>query len=257
MGVSARALATGGILLSRRPCIRMFEGLLGHEDCRALQLTAASRMGACELSETGGAAGHERSSTGCWLPRHDAPQRVWREFGGDHSTHDLVKSVEILIAESCGIPISHGEPMQILRYRNGQRYETHPDFFDPRDRAELANGGQRVMTCLIYLASLPASWGGATVFPDANIRVQPVAGRAIIWRNVRSDGAVDPSSVHAGALVRRPKRRFQGHDGDVSAAAHEKWVLSKWIRARPFQCDHSPGLFRGGGTGGSRNLTDV
>jgi hypothetical protein len=41
---------------------------------------------------------------------------------------------------------------------------------------------------------------------------------------------VDPNSVHAGELVSRPK---------AGEEAREKWVLSKWVRQRPFEVDHS------------------
>ena len=220
-------LTTAGRLLSRRPRLRQFDALLTPSQCEIVRSLAAASMGTCSLSEQS-AGQHERSSTGCWLPRYDSPRSAWRSLRASDEEITLVGRVEALLAELCGMPPSHGEPAQVLRYRPGQEYAAHPDFFDPRDHAELANGGQRVATCLVYLTSVPSSCGGATSFPNASLRVQPVAGRAIIWRNVRPGGSVDPLSVHAGNLVRRERGR---------RAVHEKWVLSKWMRQRPFDVD--------------------
>ena len=69
-----------------------------------------------------------------------------------------------------GIPRAHGEPCQVLRYRPGEEYKRHPDFFDPADTEELRNGGQRMATFIIYLSTLPRSSGGSTVFPRTGQR---------------------------------------------------------------------------------------
>eukprot|EP00966_Prymnesium_polylepis_P204673 4741542-Prymnesium_polylepis.1 len=88
------------------------------------------------------------------------------------------------------------------------------------------------MTCLLYLNDVPVGCGGATWFPKADLRVQPRAGRAIVWRNVRPNGAVDPDSIHAGELVRRGRATGGGSE------VREKFVFSKWVRARPFAVDN-------------------
>ena len=51
----------------------------------------------------------------------------------------------------------------MLRYRINQQYEAHPDFFDPAS-SELRNGGQRAITCLLYLSDVPDCSGGATLW---------------------------------------------------------------------------------------------
>eukprot|EP00966_Prymnesium_polylepis_P012120 278421-Prymnesium_polylepis.1 len=68
-------------------------------------------MGACLLSEKS-AGLVERSSTGCWLPRHDSPRDVWRRFGATEDDIALISRVELLFARACGAPASHGEPAQ-------------------------------------------------------------------------------------------------------------------------------------------------
>ncbi|CAD5188681.1 unnamed protein product, partial [Musa acuminata subsp. malaccensis] len=57
----------------------------------------------------------------------------------------------------------NGESIQILRYRDGQKYEPHFDYFhDPKNQAL---GGHRYATVLMYLSNV--NKGGETVFPNA------------------------------------------------------------------------------------------
>jgi prolyl 4-hydroxylase len=152
------------------------------------------------------------------LPRSDVPKHVWRT----PAERQLVSSVEERIAHATGVPLAHGEPSQVLRYGRGQQYTLHPDFFDPKDDKQLANGGNRQATMLIYLNTLDEADGGATHFPKGDLRVQPRSGDAILWHNLRCDGRVDPDSTHAGEPV---------------VTSTTKWVLSKWLRQRPFEVD--------------------
>ena len=135
----------------------------------------------------------------------------------------------------------------------GQRYEVHPDFFDPRDREELENGGQRIVTCLLYLSTLPFGAGGATWFPEADaagrgrgLRIRPVEGRAIIFHNTLPDGSIDHRSVHAGEVVRRQHRDSHAVPQQDQQARRppppEKWLLSKWLRQRPYHVDTDAGF---------------
>ena len=57
--------------------------------------------------------------------------------------------------------------MQVLRYRLGQKYESHHDYFD--DPENLAMGGHRIATVLMYLSN--ATKGGETVFPESAVSV--------------------------------------------------------------------------------------
>ena len=58
----------------------------------------------------------------------------------------------------------------IINYEEGQEYKPHYDWFDPNapgSATHLANGGQRVGTTVIYLAT--ADGGGSTSFPDSGL----------------------------------------------------------------------------------------
>ena len=61
--------------------------------------------------------------------------------------------------------------------------------------------------------------GGETVFPQADVSVSPMAGRAIVFDNLSADGQPDPASLHAGLPV----------------TAGEKWLATLWLRERRYR----------------------
>ena len=204
--------------LSWRPRVCLFRDFVSADEAAAL-IDLAGQREECGIHRTGAHLHHARTSSGCWLPRSDVPAHVWRTSAEQR----LLASVEERIAHATGIPLSHGEPSQVLRYGRGQQYTLHPDFFDPKDSKQLANGGNRQATMLVYLNTLDEASGGATHFPKADhLRVQPTCGDALLWYNTRCDGKVDPDSTHAGEPV---------------LSSTTKWVLSKWLRQRPFEVD--------------------
>ena len=53
----------------------------------------------------------------------------------------------------------------MLRYEHGQKYDPHYDYFS--DKVNIARGGHRVATVLMYLTDVEK--GGETVFPSAEV----------------------------------------------------------------------------------------
>ena len=82
-------------------------------------------------------------------------------------------------------------------------------------------GGQRVATLIMYLNTVEE--GGETVFPEANIKVQPIKGNAVLfYYNCTPEGKErkeDPLTLHSGYPVTK---------GD-------KWIITKWLRQKPMQ----------------------
>ena len=62
------------------------------------------------------------------------------------------------------------------------------------------------------------SEGGETVFPAVGLSVTPRRGNGVYFEYTNSHMQVDQKSLHAGAPV----------------AQGEKWVVTKWMRARRF-----------------------
>lgn len=134
--------------------------------------------------------------------------------------HALIQRIEARIAAITGLPVEHGEGLQILNYKPGGEYQPHFDFFNPQrpgEARQLRVGGQRVATLVIYLNSPPA--GGATAFPKLGLEVAPVKGNAVFFRYQQPDGTLDDRTLHAGLPVE----------------SGEKWIATKWLREQPYR----------------------
>jgi prolyl 4-hydroxylase len=134
--------------------------------------------------------------------------------------HDhVLEALERCIGRLCGIPTLNGEFLQILRYRVGEEFKPHVDYFNEGvagTSKSLADGGQRVQTALLYLND--GYRGGGTRFPRLDIDIEPRRGDLVHFHNVGADGLGHRDSLHAGMPV----------------LEREKWLLSQWIRAEPY-----------------------
>ena len=187
------------------PEVVVFANLLTAAECDTLIAAAAPRLQRSLTVDvsTGNELLHaDRTSQGMFFER---------------SENEVVHRVEARIAKLLGWPLENGEGLQVLRYREGGQYAPHYDYFDPAKAgtpALLARGGQRVATLIVYLQSPEA--GGATVFPDLALQVEPQRGHAVFF----SYPQPLPSglSLHGGAPV----------------LAGEKWIATKWLRQYKF-----------------------
>lgn len=64
---------------------------------------------------------------------------------------DIISRIEKRVAQVTMIPIENHEGLQVLHYRDGQKYEPHYDYFHDSVNASPEHGGQRVVTVLMYL----------------------------------------------------------------------------------------------------------
>lgn len=185
------------------PIVRVLRGLMSEAECTALIDLARPRLArSLTVDEKGRHQTDERrSSNGMFFRIGETP---------------LVKTIEDRIATLLGIPVNHGEGLQILHYLPGQEYEPHYDWFDPTQpgfAAVTERGGQRIASVVMYL-NTPEE-GGGTGFPHAGLTVTALAGSAVYFAYETGDEA----SLHAGLPV------LKG----------EKWIATKWLRERPYQ----------------------
>ena len=123
------------------------------------------------------------------------------------------------------VPPAHGEPLQVVRYRTGEQYQHHTDYFRPAQAQDPAMAAMlsdptgrprnRLATLLWSVTSPPD--GGETHFPYSHVNepsasaqregalcdgrgltVTPMQGEATLFYSLRADGAVDTFSQHAG-----------------------------------------------------------
>jgi hypothetical protein len=131
----------------------------------------------------------------------------------------VVKRIRARIARFSGFPVDHLEPLQVVRYERGQKYEGHHDYFDVCDLEDKTSSGRRQVTFLIYLVDMPpGEEGGGTSFPDLNLEVRPEQGSAIVFNDCHDWGGEDGRSLHAGQPPVNPDT--------------VKYAINGWIRSQ-------------------------
>ncbi len=190
-----------------QPALAVLDGVLSHEECDELIRRAAAKLQRSTIVDP--ATGkHEtiadRSSEGTFF-----------EINAD----DFIARLDRRISALMNLPVDHGEGLQILHYGPGGEYKPHFDFFppgDPGSAVQMATGGQRVSTLVMYLNEVED--GGATIFPELGLSVLPKKGSAVHFEYTNSRGQLDPRTLHGGAPVLRG----------------EKWIVTKWMRQRRY-----------------------
>ena len=181
----------------------IFDDFLSLGDCARVIRLASDRLQPSEvvLEETG-----ERQ-------RH--PDRVSDDMNFRKGETVFIRSLELRIAGLAGVGVENMEALHVVRYRPGGFYKPHYDFFNLEHggyASLISRGGQRVATVIIYLNSPRA--GGETVFPNLQLTVPAVTGKAVLFNYPN----VDTYSLHGGNPV----------------LAGEKWILTAWIRTGTF-----------------------
>jgi prolyl 4-hydroxylase len=192
------------------PVVLVVDDFLSPEERGHLIGRAAGRLGDALVSAVGPArTSAGRTGSVAWV-NHDETPPVRR----------VVDRVSSLI----GIPGCHAESLQLIHYREAERYRPHYDAYDletERGRQRTARGGQRLVTALAYLNEVTD--GGGTTFPRLDVTIEPRPGRLVVFHNVADHTLRDltrhPASLHGGDPVRRG----------------EKWAFNLWFRARPYR----------------------
>jgi prolyl 4-hydroxylase len=121
-------------------------------------------------------------------------------------------SIEEKILSLLQLPKESAESAQVQRYKVGNEFKAHYDFFHPGEDDVHLERGQRTWTFTMYLNDVEQ--GGHTYFPELKQGVVPKKGRAAIWCNLRLDGEVDNNTLHQGSPVEKG----------------EKYIVTKWLR---------------------------
>jgi len=132
-----------------------------------------------------------------------------------HLRSPVALAVDTKICKTLGIRDEYSEGTQAQRYDVGQQFKPHWDFFQPGSdvyRRLAGVRGNRTWTFMVYLND--DLEGGATRFTEIDYAVQPKAGMALFWNNLREDCSPNTMMMHAGEPVTR------GH----------KVIITKWFR---------------------------
>ena len=191
-------------VLSEAPRLRAVDGFLSGEVCDWLVARAQPLLKPASVYDPAtGAARTEQARSNSAV-----------EF--DIVNADVVMMlVRGRLGAATHLPTAAMEPLQVLYYQVGQRFERHFDFLDPAVEGyarDAAARGQRIATFLIYLND--DYEGGETEFPLVGLRHRGRKGDALYFANVDAANRPDRRTLHAGA----------------APTAGVKWLLSQWIR---------------------------
>lgn len=129
----------------------------------------------------------------------------------EEGENDIVTRIEKRISHIMGVPVEHGEGIQILNYKVGQEFKPHYDFFSSENNS---NSNPRISTLVMYLNDVEE--GGETLFPKLNFSVSPQKGMAVYFEYFYDDDALNKLTLHSGVPV------IKG----------EKWAASQWMRRK-------------------------
>jgi prolyl 4-hydroxylase len=110
----------------------------------------------------------------------------------------MARLVSERIENVTGIPETNSENLQLLRYEEGEFYNTHNDFIPYQIDRQC---GARILTFYMYLNDVEE--GGGTNFPELGLTVTPKRGRVAIWPSVLEDNpsAIDDRTKHQALPV--------------------------------------------------------
>jgi len=138
-----------------------------------------------------------RTSSSAFLPNNDS----------------IVSCIKNRAAEFQGfMPVHKIEGLQVVRYKESEEYSAHYDwgvaneFRSDRDTTFLAFLEADCEECGTEFPRIAIDWAGEDTrwceFVDCekrdSVTFKPVAGSAIFWRNLMSNGTGDPRTLHAG-----------------------------------------------------------
>lgn len=191
------------------PVIQLYHDFLTEKECRHLIQLAQSKLAESTVV----------SSTNQYTKSLDRTSKSATLYA---STDPLVVEIMNRASLFMHVPPSHIEPLQVVRYRPGEYFRPHYDFFDMKTDSgkKLASGGgQRVMTMFVYLNSMPTEEkSSCTVFPKLSLSIKPKQGAALFFRNTDLLGHEDYQTLHGGE----------------SPTTGIKFGLNIWARAHPY-----------------------
>ena len=133
----------------------------------------------------------------------------------------VIEELSLRLAEVAGNGLEYAESLQVVHYASGEEYSPHYDAWDKsteRGRRCMARGGQRMLTCLLYLNDV--EHGGGTSFPNLDMEIRARKGRMVLFHNCHPGSTVcHPDSLH----------------GDLPVLQGEKWVCNFWFRELEYQ----------------------
>ncbi|GJM13966.1 MAG: hypothetical protein DHS20C12_23690 [Pseudohongiella sp.] len=207
MTAKLRKFYETGNQVNDEPLVCVFEDFLSDTEVEHILAAAQSKLKqALVSSASSGVESAGRSGSNCWIP---------------HRGDEVIERLSLRIAEVVGNGLEYAESLQVVHYAEDEEYAPHFDAWDKateRGQRCMAKGGQRMITCLLYLNDVEE--GGGTSFPNLDMEIRAKKGRMVLFHNcVGSSTVRHPNSLHAGLPV------LKG----------EKWACNFWFRELVYQ----------------------
>ena len=207
MSIKLREFYETGQRVNEEPLISVFEDFVDGIEIKALLSAARPKLKqALVTGAKDGVADPDRTGSSCWI---------------SHGYNEVTAELSLRVAEVVGLPLDNAESFQVVHYGQGEEYAPHFDAWDAsteRGHRCMATGGQRLITCLLYLNDVEE--GGGTSFPNLDMEVRAKEGRMLLYHNCHEGSNVrHANSLHGGMPVLRG----------------EKWACNLWFREKTYQ----------------------
>jgi prolyl 4-hydroxylase len=178
-------------VLSREPWLVVLDELLTRDEADAIA-AVATREGGRHFEASRDTRGAEINA----LSDRRTSSTQWCSDGCANET--AVALLRARVATITGVPLTHAEPPQLLRYEPGEYYRLHSDYIPVQRELPC---GPRVYTAFVYLSDVEA--GGQTTFPQLRLQVEPRKGRAVLWPSTRNaaPAELDVRTIHQAEPV--------------------------------------------------------
>jgi prolyl 4-hydroxylase len=118
------------------------------------------------------------------------------------------RSIESRACSLAGLASECCEPLQIVSYTQGQKFETHHDAGTLlEDGSVFLVPPRRLVTLFVYLNTIPEGHGH-TEFPELGLSVKPERGCGVLFCNMLPNGDVDKRTCHRAAPLNADLRKF-------------------------------------------------
>lgn len=190
-------------VVSVKPKVFIIENFLNAFESDEIVRIAKPAMFPSEVGSRESFPSESRTSQNGWIERQRSSvmDSLYRRAA------DVIQVKEELL-----YPQYSAEYIQVVHYKQGQKYDAHHDW------GVVGYPECRFLTMLLYLSDPPdADSGGETSFPKAvsqfGFKVRPKKGSAVLFYNMLEDGNADYLALH----------------GALEVLKGEKWLANFWV----------------------------
>jgi len=157
----------------------------------------------------------KKPGIGCPVLRHDCYNPQFLTYPGEHcelrhatskwfpDEEQGVPPVKQKLELLTRVPRKFQEHLQMSKYEPGDFFSAHFDDDACHDQLpgvseKCKMEDRRMLTVLTYLTDHTEGSGGATYFPDLDIRIKGKKGDAVLFMPVYLDGTLNPHMMHVG-----------------------------------------------------------